>query len=262
MSLLQPYATSETPTASKKTLQPNPTSSSSPSRPFRTSRIVAESKADLPWLISQFGDASSSNWLEEKYGVWRGEGSTEELPKVQGYLKHHKWVFAWGAPLAEPTHEKRKAAAEEFVGWAKSEKLKVVWCCVDSEFEKVLAEGVNGVGWSTLSCLKEDVLRESCALVSPLSLSWYNICLSVYPQTPLASASRAATSSATSAEPSVRTSSAPSFASRSPTTSPTSLRRRKSTRDSRSGARVGMDSGSTSPRWVVQSQSDGKRISS
>lgn len=69
-------------------------------------------------------------------------------------------MFAWGNPLCESTSEKRKETADEFVGWGKEKGWKVIWCCVDSEFEKVLAEGVAGVRWSTLSCREEDVLRE------------------------------------------------------------------------------------------------------
>lgn len=45
--------------------------------------------------------------------------------------------------------------------WAKKNKLNLVWCCVSHDFAEVLAEGVNGVGWSTLSCIQEDMLRES-----------------------------------------------------------------------------------------------------
>lgn len=161
MSLLPPNVFPDTPGTKRLVLQTKPSWAPSCSRPCnRRSHFVPDSKSDLPWLISQFGDACSSSWLEGRYDVWRGEGSTWESPKVQGYLKHQKWVFAWGNLLCEPTKEKRKETAEEFVEWAHKEGLKFVWCCVDSGFEEVLAEGVAGVGWSTLSCLKEDVLRE------------------------------------------------------------------------------------------------------
>ncbi|ORY92543.1 hypothetical protein BCR35DRAFT_336849 [Leucosporidium creatinivorum] len=158
MSLLPPNVFPDTPGTKRLVLQTKPSWTPSCTRPCnRRSHFVPDIKSDIPWLISQFGDACSSSWLEGRYDIWRGEGSTWESPKVQGYLKHQKWVFAWGNPLCEK--EKRKETAEEFVEWAKKEGLKVVWCCVDSGFEEVLAEGVAGVGWSTLSCLKEDVLH-------------------------------------------------------------------------------------------------------
>ncbi|ORY88379.1 hypothetical protein BCR35DRAFT_263490 [Leucosporidium creatinivorum] len=157
MSQLPPNAVSDTPKAKDRINQPNPSPAPPPSRSDNV-HFVPASKSNLPSLLSRFGDASSSNWLEGNYDVWRGEGATYDSPKVQGYLRHGRWVFAWGDPLCEPTKEKRKEAATEFVEWAKEEKLKVVWCCVTSEFEEVLAEGLEGVGWSTLSCLKEDVL--------------------------------------------------------------------------------------------------------
>lgn len=59
-----------------------------------------------------------------------------------------------------------RETAEEMFEWVKEEKKKLVWCCVDETFAKVLAEGVNGVEWSTLSCIQEDGLR-----TLPLSLS-------------------------------------------------------------------------------------------
>lgn len=45
--------------------------------------FVAEDKADLPPLIDFYGTASASTWLEDRYKIWRGEGTTAEDPKVQ-----------------------------------------------------------------------------------------------------------------------------------------------------------------------------------
>lgn len=54
-----------------------------------------------------------------------------------------------------------KTMAEELMKWAKGEKKRVVWCCVDTMFSEVLADGINGVGWGSLTCIREDVLRKS-----------------------------------------------------------------------------------------------------
>lgn len=45
--------------------------------------FVAAEKADLPPLIAFYGTASASVWLENRYKIWRGEGSTAEDPKIQ-----------------------------------------------------------------------------------------------------------------------------------------------------------------------------------
>lgn len=133
--------------------------------PPRRSPFVDPEKADLPFLIAQFGGASSTTWLESRYKIWRGEQSTDERPRIQGYLnpKDSHWAFAWGDPLSLETHEEMKAAAEEMWAWAKSQRLHLVWCCISDVFAEVLAEGLGPKGkkWSTLSCIREDVLRES-----------------------------------------------------------------------------------------------------
>lgn len=121
--------------------------------------FVAEDKADLPPLIAFYGSASASTWLEDRYKIWRGEGTHAESPKIQGYLKANHHVFAWGNPLCLETPEARKVVAEEMAAWAKKHRYHLVWCCVSQEFAEVLAEGVNGVGWSTLSCIQEDMIR-------------------------------------------------------------------------------------------------------
>lgn len=132
--------------------------------------FVAEDKADLPPLIAFYGSASATTWLEDRYKIWRGEGTTSDDPKVQGYLKYNHHVFAWGDPLCLETKEARKVVAEEMATWAKRQHLHLVWACVTEEFAEVLAEGVNGVGWSTLSCIQEDMLRKISLLVLSLSL--------------------------------------------------------------------------------------------
>jgi hypothetical protein len=120
--------------------------------------FVDEAKADLPPLIAYFGTASATTWLEQRYRIWRGEGSTVTAPKIQGYLAANSFVFAWGNPICVKTKEAMKETAEEMFRWCKEHKKKLVWCCVDSEFAEVLAEGIDGVEWSTLSCIQEDVL--------------------------------------------------------------------------------------------------------
>jgi hypothetical protein len=147
--------------------EPEPSRSRSRTPP-RRSTFVDPEKADLPFLIAQFGSASSTTWLESRYKIWRGETSTDEAPRIQGYLHHHDWLFAWGDPICLETAEEMKATAAEMWAWAKKQKRHLVWCCISDSFAEVLAGGIGpkNKGWSTLSCIREDVLRESTSLLS------------------------------------------------------------------------------------------------
>ncbi|ORY92772.1 hypothetical protein BCR35DRAFT_298295 [Leucosporidium creatinivorum] len=142
--------------------EPEPSRSRSRTPPRRSTFVDAE-KADLPFLIAQFGSASSTTWLEQRYKIWRGEQSTDEAPRIQGYLHHHDWLFAWGDPICLENAEEMKATASEMWAWAKKQKRHLVWCCISDSFAQVLADGVGPKGkkWSTLSCIREDVLHPS-----------------------------------------------------------------------------------------------------
>ncbi|KAF9077014.1 hypothetical protein BDP27DRAFT_1379872 [Rhodocollybia butyracea] len=87
-------------------------------------------------------------WLEfERYHIC-------SFQPVQGYMQRNKYVFAWGNPLvSSPAALKR--TAEAFIEWTKSQKLRPVWCCVDHDFEKILAS----LGWSGVMCIHEEVLH-------------------------------------------------------------------------------------------------------
>lgn len=146
--------------------EPEPPRSRSRTPP-RRSTFVDPEKGDLPFLIAQFGSASSTTWLESRYKIWRGETSTDEAPRIQGYLHHHDWLFAWGDPICLENAEEMKATAAEMWAWAKKQKRHLVWCCISDSFAEVLASGVGpkNKGWSTLSCIREDVLRELTSLL-------------------------------------------------------------------------------------------------
>lgn len=74
-------------------------------------------------------------------------------------MKHNHHVYAWGDPLCLETTEARKALVDEMLAWAKAKHYKLHWCCVTQPFADVL--GGEDFNWSTLSCIQEDVLRES-----------------------------------------------------------------------------------------------------
>lgn len=113
--------------------------------------------AELAALVAQYGHAPATAWLERtRYRVWRPSEPVPEssfLP-IQGYLHTSAWVFAWGSPLVSD-----KAALapvlSQFIAWVQSHDLRLVYCCVPDEIELILAD----MGWSTVSCISEDVVE-------------------------------------------------------------------------------------------------------
>ncbi|KIJ65980.1 hypothetical protein HYDPIDRAFT_174752 [Hydnomerulius pinastri MD-312] len=114
------------------------------------------SSSKLADLIAKHGRSTTTAWLDTKrYCVWRPSESIPEssfLP-AQGYLHTDSWVFAWGGPLVSDKAA-LKPTVEAFISWVQSHDIRPVYCCVDGELEEIL----GGMGWSTVSCINEDVI--------------------------------------------------------------------------------------------------------
>ncbi|KAG6330798.1 hypothetical protein ID866_8290 [Astraeus odoratus] len=130
--------------------------------------------AELSDIIAKHGHAPATAWLEkERYRIWRPSGggsksrdtadrasSEPSFLPVQGYLHAGDWVFGWGGPIvdAPPDSESRRKVLEdtatEFTAWVQAHDLWPVYCCVDRELEDIL----GNMGWSTVSCVNEDVM--------------------------------------------------------------------------------------------------------
>jgi hypothetical protein len=117
-------------------------------------------KAGIAELISKYGSSSATSWLEfGRYKIWRPSVPIPQssFPPVQGYLRSDPFVFAWGNPLvSDPAALEATCAA--FIDWARSQKLRPIWLCVDGQMEQVLGAQGSKFGWSTLSCIVEDFL--------------------------------------------------------------------------------------------------------
>ena len=117
-------------------------------------------KAGIAELIAQYGSSSATSWLEfARYKIWRPSVPIPQssFPPVQGYLRSDPFVFAWGNPIvSDPAALEATCAA--FIDWAKSQKLRAIWLCVDSKMEQVLGAQGSKFGWSALSCIVEDFL--------------------------------------------------------------------------------------------------------
>lgn len=117
-------------------------------------------KAGIAELIAQYGSSSATSWLEfARYKIWRPTVPIPQssFPPVQGYLRSDPFVFAWGNPLvSDPAALEATCAA--FIDWAKSQKLRPIWLCVDGQMEQVLGGLGSKFAWSALSCIVEDFL--------------------------------------------------------------------------------------------------------
>lgn len=112
-------------------------------------------------LVARFGSASATAWLEfDRYKIWQ---SPEDIPPstfrpVQGYMRRDPYIFAWGNPLASDPSA-LELTAKAFAKWVEEQDLQLIWSCVDEPLERVL--GGPSFGWSTVSCIYEDVVDPS-----------------------------------------------------------------------------------------------------
>ncbi|KAI0062509.1 hypothetical protein BV25DRAFT_1803919 [Artomyces pyxidatus] len=152
-----PSSSSVPSTTGSSFVLPSP-ASVSPAQSFTATRPIGE-KEGIAELVAEYGSSSATAWLEfERYKIWRPDVDIphSSFTPVQGYLRDDPYIFAWGNPLVSD-----KAALEAtcaaFIEWAKPQKLRVVWLCVDEDMQKVL--GSDKFKWSTLSCIVEDILE-------------------------------------------------------------------------------------------------------
>ena len=117
-------------------------------------------KAGIADLIARYGSSSATSWLEfARYKIWRPSVPIPQssFPPVQGYLRSDPFVFAWGNPIvSDPAALEATCAA--FIEWARSQKLRPIWLCVDGQMERVLGGVGSKFGWSAVSCIVEDFL--------------------------------------------------------------------------------------------------------
>ena len=98
-------------------------------------------------LIAKYGDATNTSWIDPAWTVWRDRKTGAAV----GYIPQNGFAVTFGNPLCEP--KQIPAVVRAYLDYLSNEKLKPVWCCVDAETEKVLA---NEFGWSALTAVAEE----------------------------------------------------------------------------------------------------------
>ncbi|KAL0939778.1 aspartyl-tRNA synthetase [Colletotrichum truncatum] len=100
----------------------------------------------LEELIANYGDASNTSWLDERFEIWR-----HSCGAAVGYVRQGKFAMITGDPLCDRgQYEEVIPAFVEFV--TKELKLTPVWMLVSSRVQEILG---RRIGWRTMSCTEE-----------------------------------------------------------------------------------------------------------
>ncbi|WVQ68602.1 aspartate-tRNA(Asn) ligase [Kwoniella botswanensis] len=106
--------------------------------------------SDLPPLedlIANYGDATNTSWLDDRFTIWRDHSTGAAV----GYVEQGKFCMITGDPLCSDSQ--KSEITKKFLVFVKDElRLKPIWMLVSSEFQEILAERY---GWRSLSCTQE-----------------------------------------------------------------------------------------------------------
>ncbi|KAK3192512.1 aspartate--tRNA ligase dps1 [Lecanicillium sp. MT-2017a] len=121
----------------KKTALPHPDAD--------TTKSLA-SQPSIEKLIANYGDASNTSWLDERFIIWRHDSGA-----AIGYVRQGKFAMVTGDPLCDVSQY--KAVCSAFVKYVTSElRLVPIWMLVSFDVQEILG---RQMGWRTLSCTEE-----------------------------------------------------------------------------------------------------------
>ncbi|KAL2015343.1 hypothetical protein VTK56DRAFT_5787 [Thermocarpiscus australiensis] len=99
-------------------------------------------------LIANYGDATNTSWLDERYKVWRHKDTGAAV----GYAEENGYALVMGNPLCDPRQYQQVIRAF-LKDMRKKKDLRPIWLLVSSEVEEILG---GKLGWRTLSCVAEE----------------------------------------------------------------------------------------------------------
>ncbi|KAI8965564.1 aspartyl-tRNA synthetase [Daldinia sp. FL1419] len=103
---------------------------------------------DLDKLIVNYGDATNTSWLDERYKVWRDTDTGAAV----GYAEENGYAMIMGNPLCDP--RQYPIVISSFLKFLKkSEDLRPIWILVSAQVEEILGAKL---GWRTLTCVAEE----------------------------------------------------------------------------------------------------------
>jgi aspartyl-tRNA synthetase len=99
-------------------------------------------------LIANYGDATNTSWLDDRYKVWRHEPTAAAV----GYAEEGGYALVMGNPLCDP--RQFQPVIRAFLKYLRQQKdLRPLWLLVSTEVEEILG---SKLGWRTLSCVAEE----------------------------------------------------------------------------------------------------------
>ncbi|KAN0086902.1 hypothetical protein V8E54_000590 [Elaphomyces granulatus] len=116
----------------------------------RDGRDEPESEHQLPPLedlIANYGDATSTSWLDDRYRIWRDQTTGAAV----SYIPINGFSIIPGEPLCDPSQF--SYVIHQFLIWLRRQtKLKPIWILVSPSVEQILSEKF---GWRSISCVAE-----------------------------------------------------------------------------------------------------------
>jgi len=99
-------------------------------------------------LIANYGDATNTSWLDDRYHVWRHETTGAAV----GYAEDNGYALVMGNPLCDP--KQYTVVIRDFLNHMRTQKdLRPLWLLVSADVEEILA---SKLGWRSLSCVAEE----------------------------------------------------------------------------------------------------------
>ncbi|KAI0017386.1 hypothetical protein F4780DRAFT_608997 [Xylariomycetidae sp. FL0641] len=103
---------------------------------------------DLDQLIVNYGDATNTSWLDDRYKVWRDTNTGAAV----GYAAENGYALIMGNPLCDPRQYPIVISA--FLKFLKKhEDLRPIWLLVSAQVEEILGAKL---GWRTLTTVAEE----------------------------------------------------------------------------------------------------------
>lgn len=100
-------------------------------------------------LIANYGDASNTSWLDDRFEIWR-----HHTGAAVGYSRHGKLAVIIGDPLCDRQQYEQVVTA--FIDFCVSDlRLTPIWMLVSDDVHEILG---RHLGWRTLSCTEEQRL--------------------------------------------------------------------------------------------------------
>ncbi|KAF5002353.1 hypothetical protein FGRMN_364 [Fusarium graminum] len=105
----------------------------------------ADSPPPLEKLIANYGDATNTSWLDDRFQIWR-----HETGAAVGWVQREKFAMVTGDPLCDRSQYPK--VIRDFIQYVTDQRLTPFWMLVSAEVEKILASELR---WRSLSCTEE-----------------------------------------------------------------------------------------------------------